>query len=155
MELIEIVIHAFESIIKKYKMQSSIISENEVVLFSDKYILSFLRHSGELEMVYIEKKEDGDLYQYNIDSFIANSISEEARMQIKERLKKESQKESKTEIDLALLAYTLEKKWDDLLLGGKEWIKEYQDFLLYIPERNVTQLKEKNVKENVYNLICD
>ena len=142
MELIEIVIHAFESIIKKYNMQSSIISENEVVLFSDKYILSFLRHSGELEMVYIEKKEDGDLYQYNIDSFIANSISEEARMQIKERLKKES----KTEIDLALLAYTLEKKWDDLLLGGKEWIKEYQNFLLYIPARNITQLKEKKYK---------
>ena len=142
MELIEIVIHAFESIIKKYNMQSSIISENEVVLFSDKYILSFLRHSGELEMVYIEKKEDGDLYQYNIDSFIANSISEEARMQIKERLKKES----KTEIDLALLAYTLVKKWDDLLLGGKEWIKEYQNFLLYIPARNITQLKEKKYK---------
>ncbi len=142
MELIEIVIHAFESIIKKYNMQSSIISENEVVLFSDKYILSFLRHSGELEMVYIEKKEDGDLYQYNIDSFIANSISEEARMQIKERLKKES----KTEIDLALLAYALEKKWDDLLLGGKEWIKEYQNFLLYIPARNVTQLIEKKYK---------
>ena len=142
MELIEIVIHAFESIIKKYNMQSSIISENEVVLFSDKYILSFLRHSGELEMVYIEKKEDGDLYQYNIDSFIANSISEEARMQIKERLKKES----KTEIDLALLAYTLEKKWDDLLLGGKEWIKEYQNFLLYILARNVTQLKEIKYK---------
>lgn len=142
MELIEIVIHAFESIIKKYNMQSSIISENEVVLFSDKYILSFLRHSGELEMVYIEKKADGDLYQYNIDSFIANSISEEVRMQIKERLKKES----KTEIDLALLAYTLEKEWDDLLLGGKEWIKEYQNFLLYIPARNVTQLKEKQYK---------
>ena len=142
MELIKIVIHAFESIIKKYNMQSSIISENEVVLFSDKYILSFLRHLGELEMVYIEKKEDGDLYQYNIDSFIANSISEEARMQIKERLKKES----KTEIDLALLAYTLEKKWDDLLLGGKEWIKEYQNFLLYIPARNVTQLIEKKYK---------
>lgn len=142
MVLIEAVIHAFESIIKKYNMQSSIISENEVVLFSDKYILSFLCHSGELEMVYIEKKEDGDLYQYNIDSFIANSISVEARMQIKERLKKES----KTEIDLALLAYTLEKKWDDLLLGGKEWIKEYQNFLLYIPARNVTQLKEKQYK---------
>lgn len=142
MELMEIVIHAFESIIKKYNMQSSIISENEVVLFSDKYILSFLRHSGELEMVYIEKKEDGDLYQYNIDSFIANSISEEARMQIKERLKKES----KAEIDLALIAYTLEKKWNDLLLGGKEWIKEYQNFLLFIPARNVTQLKEKKYK---------
>ena len=142
MELIEIVIHAFESIIKKHNMQSSIISENEVVLFTDKYILSFLRHWGELEMVYIEKKEDGDLYQYNIDSFIANSISEEARIQIKERLKKES----KTEIDLALLAYTLEKKWDDLLLGGKEWIKEYQNFLLHIPARNVTKLKEKKYK---------
>lgn len=142
MELIEIVIHAFESIIKKYNMQSSIISENEVVLFSNKYILSFLRHLGELEMVYIEKKEDGDLYQYNIDSFIANSISEEARVQIKEQLKKKS----KTEIDLALLAYTLEKKWDDLLLGGKEWIKEYQNFLLYIPARNVTQLIEKKYK---------
>ena len=142
MELKEIVIYAFESIIKKYNMQSSIISENEVVLFSDKYILSFLRHSGVLELVYIEKKEDGELYQYNIDSFIANSISEEARMQIKERLKEES----KTEKDLALLAYTLEKKWDDLLLGGKEWIKEYKNFLLYIPARNVTQLIEKKYK---------
>lgn len=142
MELEKIVTHAFESIIKKYSMQSSIISENEVVLFSDKYILSFLRHSGELEMVYVEKKEDGELYQYNIDSFIANSISEEDRMQIKERL----QKESKTEIDLALLAYILEKKWGDLLLGGKEWIKEYKNFLLYIPARNVTQLKEKKYR---------
>lgn len=141
---IEIVIQAFEDIIKKYNMQSSIISENEVVLFSDKYILSFLRHSGELEMVYIEKKENGDLYQYNIDSFIANSISEEARMQIKERLKKESATE--IDLELALLAYTLEKKWDDLLLGGKGWIKEYQNFLLYIPARNVTQLKEKKYK---------
>ncbi|MDE6947244.1 MAG: hypothetical protein K2P14_08695 [Anaeroplasmataceae bacterium] len=141
---IEIVIQAFEGIIKKYNMQSSIISENEVVLFSDKYILSFLRHSGELEMVYIEKKENGDLYQYNIDSFIANSISEEARMQIKERLKKESATE--IDLELALLAYTLEKKWDDLLLGGKGWIKEYQNFLLYIPARNVTQLKEKKYK---------
>ena len=96
-----------------------------------------MHHSGELEMVYVEKKEDGELYQYNIDSFIANSISEEDRMQIKERLKKES----KTEIDLALLAYTLEKKWNDLLLGGKEWVKEYQNFFLYIPARNVTHLK--------------
>lgn len=143
MKLIEIVIHAFESIIKKYNLQSSIISEEEVVLFSDKYILSFLRHSGELQMVYIEKKEDGDLYAYyNIDSFIANSVSDEARMQIKERLKRES----KTEIHLTLIAYTLEKKWDDLLLGGKEWIKEYQNFLLYIPPRNVTQLLEKRYK---------
>lgn len=142
MELEKLVIHTFESIIKKYSMQSSIISENEVVLFSDKYILSFLRHSGELELVYVEKKEDGELYQYNIDSFIANSISEEDRTQIKERLKKES----KTEIDLALLAYILEKKWSDLLLGGKEWKKEYQNFLLYIPARNVTQLKEKKYR---------
>lgn len=142
MELEKLVIHAFESIIKKYSMQSSIISENEVVLFSDKYILSFLHHSGELELVYVEKKEDGELYQYNIDSFIANSISEEDRTQIKERLKKES----KTEIDLALLAYILEKKWGDLLLGGKEWKKEYQNFLLYIPARNVTQLKEKKYR---------
>lgn len=142
MELEKLVIHAFESIIKKYNMQSSIISENEVVLFSDKYILSFLCHSGELEMVYVEKKEDGELYQYNIDSFIANAISDEDRMQVRERL----QKKSKAEIDLVLLAYTLEKKWDDLLLGGKGWIKEYQNFLLYIPARNVTQLKENKYK---------
>lgn len=144
MELEKLVIHTFESIIKKYSMQSSIISENEVVLFSDKYILSFLRHSGELELVYVEKKEDGELYQYNIDSFIANSISEEDRTRIKERLKKESKTE--IDLDLALLAYILEKKWSDLLLGGKEWKKEYQNFLLYIPARNVTQLKEKKYR---------
>ena len=142
MELQEIVIHAFENIITKYNLQSSIISENEVVLFSDNYILSFLRHSDELEMVYVEKKENGELYQYNIDSFIANSISDEDRLQIKERFQKKSQ----AEIYLELLAHTLEKKWNDLLLGGKEWIKEYQNFLLYIPARNVTQLIEKKYK---------
>lgn len=137
MELEKIVIQAFESIIRKYSMKSSIISQNEVVLFSDKYILSFLQHFGEIELVYFEKKENGELYQYNIDSFIANSISEEDRIQVKDGLKKES----KTEIDLLLLAYVLEKKWGDLLLGGEEWKKDYQNFLLYIPTRNVTQLK--------------
>ena len=142
MELEKMVIYIFERIIEKYNLQSSIISENEVVLFSDKYILSFLCHSGELEMVYVEKKENGELYQYNIDSFIAYSISEQDRMQIKERLKQGS----KMEIELELLACTLEKKWDNLLLGGKEWIKEYQNFLLYIPARNVTQLKEKKYR---------
>lgn len=142
MELEKMVIYIFERIIEKYNLQSSIISENEVVLFSDKYILSFLCHSGELEMVYVEKKENGELYQYNIDSFIAYSISEQDRMQIKERLKQGS----KMEIELELLACTLEKKWDNLLSGGKEWIKEYQNFLLYIPARNVTQLKEKKYR---------
>lgn len=142
MELKDIVVCAFESIIEKYDMKSSVISENEVVLFSNKYILSFLRHSGEIEMVYIEKKENGELYQYNIDSFIANSISEEDRKQIKERLRNKS----KTEIDIRILAYTLEKKWNDLLLGSKEWIKEYQNFLLYIPVRNITKLKEKKYR---------
>ncbi len=39
-------------------------------------------------MVYVEKKEKGELYPYNIDSFIVYSISEEDREQIKERLKK-------------------------------------------------------------------
>lgn len=142
MELEKIVIYAFKGIIDRYDMQSAIISENEVVLFTDKFILSFLCHSSELQMVYIEKKEDGELYQYNIDSFIANSISEEDRMQIKERL----QKESKMVIELELLACTLEKKWNDLLLGGKEWIKEYQNFLLYVPVRNVTKLIDKKYR---------
>ncbi len=142
MELEKIVIYAFKGIIDRYDMQSAIISENEVVLFTDKFILSFLCHSSELQMVYIEKKEDGELYQYNIDSFIANSISEEDRMQIKERL----QKESKMVIELELLACTLEKKWNDLLLGGKEWVKEYQNFLLYVPVRNVTKLIDKKYR---------
>jgi hypothetical protein len=59
-----------------YNLRVSIISENEVVLFCEKYILSFLLHSAELEMVYIEKRENEELYQYNIDSYIAHSISD-------------------------------------------------------------------------------
>ncbi len=143
MKLKELIVRIFESIIKKYNLQVSAISENEVALFSDKYILSYLLHSGELDLVYIEKKENGALYQYNIDSFIADSISEEDRIQIKGRL----QKKSGIEIDLALLAYTLEKKWKNLLAGEKEWIKEYQDFSLYIPPQNITQLKAAKYKE--------
>ena len=138
-ELEKIVVFAFEEIINKYDMQSEIISENEVVLFTDKFILSFLYHGNELQMAYIEKKLDGELYQYNIDSFIASSISEEDRMLIKERL----QNESKVVMELELLAWVLQKKWEELLLGGKEWVKEYQNFLLYIPERNITKLAEK------------
>lgn len=58
MELEKIVINAFEKIIIKYSLQTTLISENEMRLFSDKYILLFLLHSAELEMVYIEKRED-------------------------------------------------------------------------------------------------
>lgn len=143
MELEKMVIYVFKEIIEKYNMQSATISENEVILVTDKYILSFLYHSCELELVYIEKKENGELYQYNIDSFIAASISEEDRMLIKEQ----SEQKSKLEIELELLACTLEKKWKNLLLGEKGWMKEYQNFLLYIPARNVTQLKEKKYRD--------
>lgn len=80
------------------------------------------------------KEEDGEIYQYNIDSFIANLISEKDRIQVKE---------SKTEIDFSITCPNIRKKWDERLLYGKEWIKEYQNFLLYIPAKNVTQLKEK------------
>ena len=139
MEFEKIVISIFERIIKKYNLQAKLVSPNEMILFSDKYILSFLLHSAELEMVYIEKKENGELYQYNIDSFIAYSISKEDRLQVKEKLKSNS----KIEIELELLACMLENKWNELLLGGTERIREYQDFVLYIPPRNVTKLKEK------------
>ena len=137
MELEKIVLCAFEKIIIKYNLQTTLLSENEMHLFSDKYILLFLLHSAELEMVYIEKRGDGELYQYNnIDSFILYSVSEEDRIQIKERL----ENKSKIEIKLGLLACTLEKRWNELLLGGKQWMEEYQNFILYIPPRNVTKL---------------
>lgn len=139
MEFEKIVISTFERIIKKYNLQATLVSPNEMILFSDKYILSFLFHSAELDMVYIEKKANGELYQYNIDSFIAYSISEEDRLQVKEKLKSNS----KIEKELELLACTLENKWDELLSGGTEWISEYQDFVLYIPPRNITKLKGK------------
>ena len=109
---------------------------------SSKYILSFLVHSAELELIYIEKRENKELYQYNIDSFIAYSIFEKDRSQIKNFWINSS----KLEIELELLAYTLEKKWGKLLLGEKAWMKEYEDFMLYIPARNVTGLKEKSYK---------
>lgn len=136
MGLEKIVICAFEKIIIKYNLQTTLVSANEMHLSSDKYILVFLLHSAELEIVYIEKREDGELYQHNIDSFILYSISEDDSMQIKERLKNKS----RIEIKLELLACTLERKWDELLLGGKKWMKEYQNFMLYIPPRNVTKL---------------
>ena len=137
MELEKIVICAFEKIIQKYDLQTTLISTNEMRLSSNKYMLLFLLHSAELEMVYIEKREDRELYAYyNIDSFILYSVSEEDRMQIKERFKTKSG----IEIKLELLACTLENKWDELLFGGKKWMKEYQNFKLYIPPRNVTKL---------------
>ncbi|WP_033165536.1 hypothetical protein [Clostridium sp. KNHs205] len=142
MELENLLKKLFEKIIETYNLGISIISENEVVLFCDKYILSFLLHSAELEMVYIEKRENEELYQYNIDSFITYSISDEDRLRIKSFLINGS----KLELELGLLAYTLEKKWGELLLGGNRWIQEYENFMLYIPARNVTRLKEKSYK---------
>ena len=137
------VICAFGTIMKKYNLQAKYISNNEVILFSSKYVLSFLLHSSELELVYIEKREDGELYQYNIDSFIANSISEEDRICLNENL----QERSRIEKELILLAFALGKKWDELLSGGKDWIKEYQNFILFIPPRNVTKLKAYYVEK--------
>lgn len=139
MELEKGVKCAFKKIMYRYNMQFAVVSENEVVLFTNKFILSFLCRYAELIMVYFEKTEDGELYQYNIDSFIASSIATEDRVRIKERY----QKESKLVVDLETLACTLEKKWSDLLSGGKEWIKEYENFFLYIPVRNVTEPAEK------------
>ena len=110
-----------------------------MVLFSSQYILSFLLHSAELFLVYIEKTKDGELYEYyNIDSFIASSITEEDRMYVKDKFLEKS----RIEEELILLACTLEKRWDEFLSGGKEWIKEYERFLLYIPPRNAADLKE-------------
>jgi len=139
MELEKTVKDIFKDIIDKYNMQYAVISRNEVVLFTDKYILSFLYHNAELDLLYYEKTEDGEVYEYDIDSFIVNSISEEDRVQIKERL----QGELKLVISLELRACTLERKWKDLLLGGKEWIKEYQKFFLSSPARNVTEIIEE------------
>lgn len=139
MDLGEMVVRSFIRIIERYNMQVSIICENEVILFTDKYILSFLYHSAELEMIYIEKRETGELFQYNIDSFISGSISEEDRKHIKERLKNST----KTERELEMLAYTLENKWDNLLSGGTEWMKIYQNYMLYVPARDVTSVIEK------------
>lgn len=137
MEIEKIVICAFEKIISKYDLQTTLVSANEMRLSSDKYILLFLLHSAELEMVYIEKREDGELYAYyNIDSFILYSVSEEDRMRVKERFINKSG----IEIKLELLVCTLENKWDELLSGGKKWMAEYQNFMLYIPPRNVTKL---------------
>jgi hypothetical protein len=53
---------------------------------------------------------------------------------------------SKLKIELELLAHTLEKKWGELLMGGNKWIQEYENFMLYIPARNVTRLKGKSYK---------
>lgn len=143
MDFVNKVICAFGTIMKKYNLQAKYISNNEVILFSSKYVLSFLFHSSELELVYIEKREDGELYQYNIDSFIANSISEEDRICLNENL----QERSRIDKELILLAFTLEKKWDELLSGGKDWIKEYQNFILFIPPRNVTKLKANYIEK--------
>lgn len=139
MDLGEMVVRSFIRIIERYNMQVSIICENEVILFTDKYILSFLYHSAELEMIYFEKRETGVLFQYNIDSFISCSISEEDRKHIKERLKNST----KTERELEMLAYTLENKWDNLLSGGTEWMEIYQNYMLYVPARDVTSVIEK------------
>lgn len=139
MELEKTVKDIFKDIIDKYNMQYAVISRNEVVLFTDKYILSFLYHNAELDLLYYEKKEDGEVYEYDIDSFIASSIAEEDRVQIIERLKEETD----LVIELELCACTLERKWKDLLLGGKEWIKEYQKFFLSSPARNVTEIIEE------------
>ena len=149
MELENSIKKFFEKIIEIYNLRISIISENEVVLFSDNYILSFLLHSAELELVYIEKRENKELYQYNIDSFITYSISDEDRMKIKSFLINVS----KLELELGLLAYILEKKWGELLLGGNRWIQEYENFMLYIPARNVTRLKEKSYKGKCLSFI--
>lgn len=132
----------FKKIIDNYNLKVMDISENELALEGNVYILSFLYHSSELELVYMEKRNDGQIYQYNIDSFIAKSITDDDRKMIRENIGYTSG----VEFELALVANTLQKRFTDLLLGGSAWIEQYKKFELYIPGRNITELKGKVYK---------
>lgn len=138
----EIIIYEFKNIIEKYNMHLAEISENEIVLYTDKYFLSLMLHSGEVELYYYEK-QDKKIVEYIINSFIAYSISAEDRNTTKNRIKEESN----IQLSIALLSQTLDEKWSDLLQGGKDWISKYKEFILYIPERDVTEYVAKKYKE--------
>ena len=43
------------------------ISENEIVLYADKYFLSLMLHSGEVELYYYEK-QDKKIVEYIINA---------------------------------------------------------------------------------------
>lgn len=140
----ELVIQIFGKIIEKYNLQATIISDNIVDLVSSKYILEFWFHNAEDGMVYIERKENGELYEYtNFDSFIAASMSEKERANIKAQLQYEQQ----IPRGLECIAYALESKWVNLLSGDMKWIEEYQNFRLSAPPRNITELRKRQ-----YNL---
>lgn len=139
----ELVIQIFGEIIEKYNLQATIISDNIVDLIAHKYILEFWFHNAEDGMVYIERRENGELYEYrNFDSFIAASISEKDRGDIKAQLQYDQQ----IPRGLEFIAYAMESKWGNLLSGDKKWIEEYQNFRLSAPPRNVTELRKKQYK---------
>lgn len=142
----ELVIQIFGKIIEKYNLRAIIISDNIVDLISRKYILEFWFHNAEDGMVYIERRENGELYEYrNLDSFISASISEKDRTEIKTQLQHDQQ----IPRGLEFIAYAMESKWGNLLSGDKNWIEEYDKFILSAPPRNVTELRKKryNIEE--------
>lgn len=137
MELYKIIKENFNKMAKKYSLVIKELSDNETVIYSNDYILSFEIHSSELDFSYIERTKEGSLLQYyNFGSFIAYST------EIDTRNKVNIMEISELEKQIKIYESTLKNKFDDLLKNNKSWIEEYKNFILYAPPRDVTEIKK-------------
>lgn len=143
MELYKIIKENFNKMAKKYSLVIKELSDNETVIYSNDYILSFEIHSSELDFSYIERTKEGSLLQYyNFGSFIAYSTEADTRNKVN------IMEISELEKQIKIYESTLKNKFDDLLKNNKSWIEEYKNFTLYAPPRDVTEIK-KDVYEGL------
>lgn len=137
MELYKIIKEDFNEIANNYSLVIEELSENEIVIYSNDYILSFEMHSAELDLSYIERTEEGRLLQYyNFGSYIAHIAEPDTRNKV------DIMRISNLEKQIKLYEITLKNKLIDLLKNDKSWIKTYENFLLYAQPRDVTEIKK-------------
>ena len=144
MELYKVIKEEFKDIAKKYTLAIKELSDNETVVYSNDYIVSFEMHSSELDLSYIERTEEGrQLQYYNFGSFIAYLTEPDTRNEVN------MMELSSLEKQIKIYQTTLKNKFVDLLENNKLWMEEYKKFILYAPPRDITEIKKIYEKLNV------
>lgn len=137
MELFNVVEDEFNDIAQKYSLCIKELSENETIIYSNDFILSFEIHASELSLSYIEMTQDGRMIQYyNIGSFIAYLASSDVRDEVS------LMEISNMEKQIKIYHITIKNNFEDLFANSKAWLNDYKKFFLSVSPRDVTEIKK-------------
>lgn len=122
----------FESIIGDYQMQLIYISETEMALAKGDYMICFLMHAGELEILYLYRNKINEICKCIITSYLAYSYDDVDRKNV-------NNNEEDLIKEINIIASGIKRHWTNILEGDKNWLENYKSFFLALPIRKVSQ----------------